>query len=67
MPHVLSILFGAAFTVAVMWSMGRLLFRRLGIGLNAVEHDLVAAVTGGALLSFSIFILCAVNAAIKNY
>lgn len=63
MSHVLSILFGAAFTIAVMWAMGRLLFRRLGISLHAVEHDLLAAVTGGALLSFSIFILCAINAA----
>jgi hypothetical protein len=62
-PHVLSILFGAAFTFAVMWALGRLLFRRLGISLHAVEHDLLAAITGGALLSFSIFILCAINAA----
>jgi hypothetical protein len=61
--HVLSILFGASFTVAVMWSMGRLLFRRLGISLHAVEHDLLAAITGGAILSFSIFMLCAINAA----
>jgi hypothetical protein len=61
--HVLSILFGAAFTVAVMWAMGRLLFRRLNIHLHAVEHDLLAFITGGALLSFSIFMLCAVHAA----
>jgi hypothetical protein len=61
--HVLSILFGAAFTVAVMWSMGRLLFRRLNIHLNAVEQELLALITGGALLSFSIFMLCAVHAA----
>jgi hypothetical protein len=62
-PHVVSILFGAAFTVAVMWAMGRLLFRRLGISLHAVEHDLLAAVAGGALLSFLVFLLCATNAA----
>jgi hypothetical protein len=61
--HVLSILFGAAFTVAVMWAMGRLLFRRLAIRLSAVEHDLLAFITGGALLSFVVFILCAINAA----
>jgi hypothetical protein len=61
--HVLSILFGAAFTVASMWAMGRLLFTRLGIRLHAVEHDLLAGVTGGALLSFSVFILCGFNAA----
>src|SRR5580698_2576495 len=46
-----------------MWSMGRLLFRRLGITLHAVEHDLLAFITGGAILSFSVFILCAINAA----
>jgi hypothetical protein len=61
--HVLSILFGAAFTVAMMWAMGRLLFRSLGISLHAVEHDLLAFITGGALLSFFVFILCATNAA----
>jgi len=61
--HVLSILFGASFTVAVMWALGRLLFRRLGISLHAVEHDLLAFITGGALLSFAIFLLCAINAA----
>jgi hypothetical protein len=61
--HVLSILFGASFTVAVMWSMGRLLFRRLGISLYALEHDLLAFITGGALLSVSVFTLCAINAA----
>jgi hypothetical protein len=61
--HVLSILFGAAFTVAVMWAIGRLLFRSLRIRLYSVEHRLLAAITGGALLSFSIFILCAIGAA----
>lgn len=61
--HVLSILFGAAFTVAAMWAMGRLLFARLRIHLHAIEHDLLAFLTGGALLSFSIFVLCAIDAA----
>src|SRR5689334_5059994 len=46
-----------------MWAMGRLLFRLLRIHLHSFEHDLLAAATGGALLSFSIFILCAINAA----
>src|SRR5580658_950894 len=46
-----------------MWAMGRLLFRPLRVHLHAMEHDLLAAVTGGALLSLSVFILCAVNAA----
>ncbi len=63
MSHVLSILFGSAFTVSVMWAAGNLLFRRLGIRLLCGEHVLLAAASGAALLSSAIFILCAVNAA----
>lgn len=63
MPHIVSIVFGAAFTVAVMWALGRLLFGRLGIHLYALEHDLLAFVAGGALLSLLVFILCAAQAA----
>ena len=63
MPHVVAILFGAAFTVAVMWALGKLLFRFLRIHLHSTEHDLLAAVTGGAMLSLSVFLLCAFNAA----
>ena len=63
MPHIVSILFGASFTVAVMWAFGRLLFGRLHIRLHAWEHDLLAFVTGGALLSFLVFLLCAANLA----
>lgn len=63
MSHVVSILFGAAFTVAVMWAIGRLLFARLEIRLHAIEHDLLAFITGGAALSFCLFVLCALNAA----
>jgi len=56
--QVLSILFGASFTVAVMWALGCFLFRKLDIRLNRLEHDLLAAATGGALLSFVVFLLC---------
>jgi hypothetical protein len=59
----LSILFGAAFTIALMWALGRLLFRSLAIELYAGEQDLLAAATGGALLSFTVFLLCAAHVA----
>ena len=56
--HVLSILFGAVFSVAVMWALGCALFRKLGIRLHRLEHDLLAGATGAALLSFAVFFLC---------
>ncbi|HEX4275400.1 MAG TPA: hypothetical protein VHZ74_08610 [Bryobacteraceae bacterium] len=59
----ISILFSAGFTIAVMWAMGRLLFRHAGIALYAGEHDLLAGVTGGAVLSLTVFILCAAGVA----
>ena len=46
-----------------MWAIGCLLFGRLHINLYAFEHELLAAITGGALLSLAVFILCALNAA----
>jgi len=61
--RVPSILFGAAFTIAVAWAIGRLLFHRLRISLFSFEHDLLAGATGAAILSFTVFLLCAVNAA----
>ncbi len=63
MRHFLSILFGAAFTAAVCWSIGRVLFARLRIRLRGMEHDLLAAITGAPLLSFVIFLLCTVGMA----
>jgi hypothetical protein len=40
-----------------------LLFRRLGIVLRHIEHDLLAALTGAALLSLAVFLLCALKLA----
>ncbi len=62
MRHFLSIIFGAAFTVATAWSLGCLLFARLKIRLHRVEHDLLAGITGAAMLSFVMFALCVVHA-----
>ncbi|HVY92356.1 MAG TPA: hypothetical protein VHA14_06395, partial [Bryobacteraceae bacterium] len=63
MRHLLSIVFGVAFTAAVSWSIGRLLFTRLRIQLRRVEHDLLAGIAGAALLSLLIFFLCAADLA----
>lgn len=63
MPRIVSILFGATFTVVVMWALGRLLFARLRIRLRSTEHDLLAFVAGGAILSILVFILCSIDAA----
>ena len=61
--HVLSIFFGAAFTIATIRATGLLLFRRLGIKLHALEHELLASATGACILSFIVFLLCAANLA----
>lgn len=63
MRHFLSIVFGAAFTSAVAWSIGRILFSRLRISLRRVEHELLAGITGAAILSLVIFLLCATHLA----
>jgi hypothetical protein len=61
--HFLSIVFGAAFTAAVCWSLGRLLFARMRIALSRIEHDLLAGITGAPLLSLLVFALCATGLA----
>ena len=63
MRHFLSILFGAAFTSVVAWSIGRFLFSRLRIALTRVEHEVLAGITGAALLSLVVFLLCATHLA----
>ena len=39
----ISVLFGAAFTVATAWAIGMLLFRRLGVALGPHEAPLLAS------------------------
>ena len=63
MPAVISILFGAAFTVATAWAMGALLFRRLGVALGPHEEPLLAFITGSACLSEIVFFLSSVHMA----
>lgn len=62
--HFLSIVFGAIFTAATAWSIGRVLFARLRIALRGLEHELLAGMTGAALLSLMVFGLCAVRGAL---
>jgi hypothetical protein len=50
------ILFGALFTAAVCWALGRLMFRRL-------ENEILASVCGSAVLSTLVFVLSALKLA----
>ncbi len=63
MRHFLSIVFGAAFTVGVSWSIGSALFARLRISLRSMEHQLLAGITGAAVLSFLVCVVCALRLA----
>jgi hypothetical protein len=59
MPEALSILFGAAFTVAVSLALGRLLLARLKLTFYRQEELPLAFVTGAAVLSLLVFLLSA--------
>lgn len=59
MPQALSILFGAAFTVAVCLALGRLLLARLKLALYREEEYPVAFLAGAPLLSLLVFGLAA--------
>jgi hypothetical protein len=63
MPQALSILFGAAFTVAVCLALGKLLLRGLSVRLYRQEEDALAFVIGAACLSLLVFLMCVVHAA----
>jgi hypothetical protein len=54
---------GAVFTGAACWALGTLLFRGLRISLRRFEHDLLAGMTGAALLSLIGFLLCSLRMA----
>ena len=62
MPQVLSILFGAAFTVTGSMALGTLLVRALGVRFYWQEERFFAFVTGSACLSMLVFALAAVHA-----
>jgi len=66
MPQVVYIIFGAAFTVAVSWSLGKLLLRAGPLKLFRQEEHLFALMTGAALLSVAVFICCTIGIARKG-
>lgn len=59
MKHLIPVLFGALFTIAVAWSLGLILFRKLSLVFYKWEGRLLAFVAGSACLSAIMFVLCA--------
>ena len=66
MKAVVYILFGFLFTCATSLALGGLLFRLLAIRLRRGEEKLLAFVTGSAILSGVIFLLCCTGLARKG-
>ena len=62
MPPAIPILFGAVFTVVVCLALGKLALRSLPLKLYRQEEHAFAFVTGAAVLSLLMFLLCAVHA-----
>lgn len=63
LQRVVSILFGAGFTIAAAWAAGAILLRRLKLELDPLETVLFAFLSGAACLSLAVFLLCLVHAA----
>lgn len=59
MTRVIPVLFGALFTVVTAWSLGMLLFRKLGLVFHQWEERLLAFINGSACLSAILFVLSA--------
>ncbi len=59
MPQAVSILFGAAFTVAVCLALGRILLARLKLALYREEELPLAFLAGAPVLSLLVFLLAA--------
>lgn len=66
MKAAVYILFGALLTSSTSLALGMILFRGLGIRLKRGEERLLAFVTGSALLSAIVFVLCSVHLARKG-
>ncbi|MGE5644365.1 MAG: ArnT family glycosyltransferase [Acidobacteriota bacterium] len=65
-PQSFYILFGAAFTVATMVALGRLLLARLGLRFHRREELVFAFVSGAACLSFVVFLIAGARGAYKG-
>jgi hypothetical protein len=63
MPKAVSILFGAAVTVAVSAAIGKLLLRALKLRFYRAEEHAFAFLTGAACLSLAVFCLAALRIA----
>lgn len=59
--RTLPILFGAGFTAATAWALGRLLISRLKVRLYREEEHLIAFVAGSAILSMLVFVIGSVK------
>src|SRR5438552_7619981 len=66
MPQPVYILFGALFTVCTATALGTFLLRRFTVQLDRGEYFLFSFLTGSALLSTLVFLLCAVHLALKG-
>lgn len=66
MPQAVYILFGAAFTVLTAIACGRLVLWKLDVKLYREEQWLFCFVSGSALLSMFVFLLCAAGVLTKG-
>ena len=66
MPQAVYILFGALFTVSSAIALGTLLLRKCTAQLDRAEYFLFSFLTGSAMLSTAVFLLCAVHGARKG-
>ncbi|HEY3442263.1 MAG TPA: discoidin domain-containing protein [Paludibaculum sp.] len=61
MPKAVSILFGALFTVAIAYAMGRVFLQRLRVKLTREEELIFGFVAGAPLLSLVLFCLASLH------
>ena len=66
MPIAIYVLFGALFTAVTAIALGRLVLRRVTSGLTDQEELPLAFVTGSAILSLIVFLLCSAHLAYKG-
>ncbi len=66
MPQAVYILFGALFTVCTAIALGTILLRKRAVTLERDEYLLFSFVTGSALLSTLVFLLCTIGLARKG-
>ena len=66
MPQAVYILFGALFTVSTAIALGTMLLRRNSAQLDRTEYFVFSFLTGCAMLSTAVFLLCVVHGARKG-